>query len=431
MCYSAGSSLDGTIYSIALAGNGDKSSSDFAPSVQTAHEGTRALLRDMVLAGTEEEGGGLVPALLCTEVRPYAQYDGDGHGDGNGVADDARDSVQIRRGSYHTMRVRRISATLPRGVDVDLSAGGGMGGGIRASSSVAAGRTGVGAKKSFHSGKKTVTAASFFGAAPASSKSKPGGKSRAEFKTASAGAAAAANSDNEPNPPEDGKENAENVMADESAERKMKASKKPAAGKNQKKKQKAAGTSGADVMARGSVDDFVGDEDEDDAFLDEEAERRERVRLAKEEADAKIEAERKKNAAPSRRMAFAVDDGVDNTQMAATEEKRRKKETEPVYGAIDAFTDPRFSSDRGGETAGNKNKRVRKKLVEKTFVNERGFIVTEKVEVEEQFSDEDVEDPVPPKKIKPSSAAPARNKAPKNTKGMKQQGLMGFFGAKK
>ena len=116
MCYSAGSSLDGTIYSIALAGNGDKSSSDFAPSVQTAHEGTRALLRDMVLAGTEEEGGGLVPALLCTEVRPYAQYDGDGHGDGNGVADDARDSVQIRRGSYHTMRVRRISATLPRGV---------------------------------------------------------------------------------------------------------------------------------------------------------------------------------------------------------------------------------------------------------------------------------------------------------------------------
>ena len=74
---------------------------------------------------------------------------------------------------------------------------------------------------------------------------------------------------------------------------------------------------------------------------------------------------------------------------------------------------------------------MRKKLVEKTFVNERGFIVTEKVEVEEQFSDEDVEDPVPPKKIKPSSAAPARNKAPKNTKGMKQQGLMGFFGAKK
>lgn len=175
------------------------------------------------------------------------------------------------------------------------------------------------------------------------------------------------------------------------------------------------------ISTKGNADDFVGDEDEDDDFLEQEEERKKRV--AKAEAQAEKVRRLKEKAAD-----------VDQIQQPKASKKESDMELEDtdnnskIHGAIDAFaikTAKSVSDQNQSQTGRKRRKQV---LEEKSYVDEKGFfrteMVTSWVEVDDDENDSAVEK---------SNVNPVHLKAtskPKATKGMKQQGLMGFFGKK-
>ena len=410
---------EGTIYSIALLRDG-------APTVQSAHEKTKSMLRDMVLGDEQDGAGALDPDLLTDDVQP-----------------DERIQELLGRSHYDAMRLKRIAATLPKGVEPDLHG--------------TSSRTGGGSqsKKKAAPARKAASAASFFGASAASasasasaSGSRKGGTSTAGgsskppkptnklgFASASATSSTAAKKKTS----DTGKENSENediVEIDAPIAKKKKATAASPKDKKKKKKQQQQSSEKSKSPNRGNADDFVGDEDEDEDFIESEAQRKARKAKDAKAAEDKL-AEQKKKQAPAGRRKVIQDDDDDDDGMDVDDTEKKD-----VYGEMD------FHFDKAGDEdakagAGKKEKKKRKKLVEKTSMDDRGFLITEKVWVEEDIPTDEEDNaeengPSPTKKLKSgfgtSASAPGAAKkkpAPKNIKGMKQAGLGAFFGAKK
>jgi len=406
---------EGTIYSIALLQDG-------APTVQSAHEKTKSMLRDMVLGDEQDQAGALDPDLLTDDVQP-----------------DERIQELLGRSDYDAMRLKRIAATLPKGVEPDLHGASRTGGGSQS----------MAAKKKAAPARKTTSAASFFGASAASasaSGSSKGGTSTAggsskppkpTNKLGFASASATSSTVAKKKTSDTGKENSENedvMEIDAPIAKKKKAS--AASPKDKKKKQQQQSSGKSKSPNRGNVDDFVGDEDEDEDFIESEAQRKARKAKDAKAAEDKL-AEQKKKQAPAGRRKVIQDDDDDDDGMDVDD-----KEKKEVYGEMD------FHFNKGGDEdaktgGGKKEKKKRKKLVEKTSMDDRGFLITEKVWVEEDIPTDEEDNaeetgPSPTKKLKSgfgtsasASAAAKKKPAAKNTKGMKQAGLGAFFGAKK
>lgn len=143
-------------------------------------------------------------------------------------------------------------------------------------------------------------------------------------------------------------------------------------GELEKSKQKKKGLNDKNV---GNADDFVGDEDEDDDFLQEEEERKKRIKQRQIE-DRQKETKR---------------------QRQLEERKEMERKLNPPAVSVEP------------------TKKRRKKIVQKTTLDENGYLHTESVSVWEEVSDDE-----PVVVTKPKLK-------PKNTKGMKQGNLMGFF----
>ena len=171
---------------------------------------------------------------------------------------------------------------------------------------------------------------------------------------------------------------------------------------------------------KGSADDFVGDMDEDEDFLKEEEERK--TRNAEKEKKHTRERKVKENTRQKteRRKPLPIAEGED-VEMDASDDGK-----EVVHGAMDDFASKK-TVKRDSAKADDKGRKRRKQVLEeKTFVDESGFLRTETVSVWKEIEDGEDEKATTAKKSS-SSAATAK---PKNTKNMKQQGLMGFFGKK-
>jgi len=199
---------------------------------------------------------------------------------------------------------------------------------------------------------------------------------------------------------------------------------------------------------KGNADDFVGDQDEDDEFLNEEKERKKRVaqeelKISKKRSKQEIQRQSDKSKVVISNDVETLKDTVEEQQQGEEEE-----EEEGVTGAMDAFATKKVkkddSEDRNGSNASQSGRKRRKQVLEeKTFVDENGFFRTETVSVWKEVDDDDEggEDKGFNRNQTTSSVQKSNNTVadkkkkaqskPKNTKGMKQQGLMGFFTAKK
>ena len=172
---------------------------------------------------------------------------------------------------------------------------------------------------------------------------------------------------------------------------------------------------------KGSADDFVGDMDEDEDFLKEEEERK--TRNAEKEKKHTRERKVKENTRQKteRRKPLPSVEGEEDVEMDGSDDGK-----EAVHGAMDDFAS-KTTVKRDSAKADDKGRKRRKQVLEeKTFVDESGFLRTETVSVWKEI--EDGEDEKETTAKKPSSSAATAK--PKNTKSMKQQGLMGFFGKK-
>ena len=173
---------------------------------------------------------------------------------------------------------------------------------------------------------------------------------------------------------------------------------------------------------KGNADDFIGDVDEDDDFLKEEEERKERN--AKVQAgDKKADEERK--LAKSNAMQRKIPQGDDNMDIDGDE-------AEKVTGAMDAFASKKAKPKRDDQEQKGK-KRRKQVLEEKTFVDDNGFFRTETVavwkDVEEETSQATNSESIGKENgtMKSSKQTAFAVKKAKNTKNMKQPKLMGFF----
>mmetsp|Transcript_24475 Transcript_24475/g.41651 ORF Transcript_24475/g.41651 Transcript_24475/m.41651 type:complete len:492 (-) Transcript_24475:91-1566(-) len=193
-----------------------------------------------------------------------------------------------------------------------------------------------------------------------------------------------------------------------------------------------------------SVDDFVGDVDEDEEFLEEEKARKARVaKEARKEARELMNDEkakkrntdgiesRRSNVAPKRqkhdeeRKEHDMDIDCDDGDVEDEEKKT---------GAMDAFTQKKDKSApaAGGTNSGGVKKR-RKKLVEETTVDANGYMRTETITVWEDVSDEEVEFKAKPAVAKAAAPKPkGKSSTVKKSGGSKKQaGLASFFAKKK
>lgn len=197
-----------------------------------------------------------------------------------------------------------------------------------------------------------------------------------------------------------------------------------------------------------SVDDFVGDVDEDEEFLEEEKARKARVaKEARREArelmnDEKAKKrntdgiESKRSKVAPKRQKLGEESGeddmdIDYDDVAVVDDNEKKT------GAMDAFTKKKEKSAPAAATAssGGGVKKRRKKLVEETTVDANGYMRTETVTVWEDVTDDEE---VEVKASKPTVAKAAAAPKPKGKSGVKksggakkQAGLASFFAKKK
>ncbi len=196
--------------------------------------------------------------------------------------------------------------------------------------------------------------------------------------------------------------------------------------------------------SKGNADDFVGDEDEDEEFLQNEKERKERnaireKNIAKRQSKNKDILTSNDNVESMDIDIIEVDTVGRDVKVDGDDEDDEEKEV--VTGAIDAFATKKKDSNVGSDVTQKGRKRRKQVLEEKTFVDDNGFLRTETVtvwkDVEEDEEDlkskvNDDKNPFSKKAGLPSkSSVDAKSKKVKSTKGMKQQGLSGFFAVKK
>lgn len=426
------------VYSIALLGK-----QGGAPTVRSGHESAMSTLRDMVLNSSETgvADAALDSSMRCDAVRPPGD---DGEGENN------------------SSLVKRVDARMGRRDRIAPSAA------STTSSHPAFGATLKGSKKPAPK-RKTTTAASFFRSSASSSKGKKTGPVPSKNPSTTHGKSAAKKT----KPIEKAKEekgltskgtgenkrriidddderiDAGNKKTETSAEEKENVENKAAVGKKGKeapsKKAKAE-----EAKPRGSADDFIGDEDEDEDFLKEDAERKNRNAIkarkqireeaAKEQKKAKKQLAPKKSSKKEKGMTKSDDvtyedsDGEGQAvQSMDIDDVGDSKEI--VYGAMDSFAHKGDKKQGDGRSSQETGKRRRKKLVEKTTMDEKGYIHTETVCVWEDIPSDEEDNTAqgsPPKKPRPSATGEGpRRPAAKKTKGMKQAGLMGFFSKKK
>lgn len=183
-----------------------------------------------------------------------------------------------------------------------------------------------------------------------------------------------------------------------------------------------------------NVDDFVGDEDEDEEFLQVETERKARVaREARKQvrASATNENAKKRNTSSlsERRKSNPNNSQMkNNDDVMDIEEKKRESDDEEieyddcVKKPMDAFTKRANPISLSGGGA----KKRRKRLVEKTIM-ENGYLKTVTEGVWEEYEEEEKALPAASTKM---SAKPTGPKNTGQSKGKKQGNLMGFFGKK-
>jgi len=192
-----------------------------------------------------------------------------------------------------------------------------------------------------------------------------------------------------------------------------------------------------------SVDDFVGDVDEDEEFLEEEKARKARVaKEARKEARELMHDEkakkrntdgiesRRSNVAPKRQK---HDEERKEHDMDIDYDDGDVEDEEKKTGAMDAFTQKKDKSApaAGGTNSGGVKKR-RKKLVEETTVDANGYMRTETITVWEDVSDEEVEVKAKPAVAKAAAPKPKVKSTVKKSGGSKKQaGLASFFAKKK
>lgn len=182
---------------------------------------------------------------------------------------------------------------------------------------------------------------------------------------------------------------------------------------------------------RGNADDFVGDIDEDEEFLKEDQERlkRNKVRMVDSSKARMNQADELKSNDDDRDLQNEQQQLTGNDDDAT---KKKNGEIDKFHGAMDNFALKRKIDDKSNNSQQRKGKRVQS-LEEKTFVDENGFFRTEMVTVwktideseegkEERRSENEEKSPLKTKKTSDSTKIKA-----KNPKGMKQQGLMGYF----
>jgi len=187
-------------------------------------------------------------------------------------------------------------------------------------------------------------------------------------------------------------------------------------------------------VTKGNANDFVGDEDEDEDFLQEEKERKERNALRD-----KMAKHRSKN------QDIVISNDVESMNVDDEEEEVKKEkdasedeEMDVKTGAMDAFTKKKELNEQAGSVQKGR-KRRKQVLEEKTYVDEKGFFRSEMVSVWKDVEEDEEEDGHSSQQSKSiggnknvqQSSQPTKKPQVKNVKGMKQQGLMGFFAAKK
>lgn len=167
----------------------------------------------------------------------------------------------------------------------------------------------------------------------------------------------------------------------------------------------------------GDADDFVGDEDEDDDFIEEDKERQRRNAVAARKSVQ--EANKKKTREKPQRRTHPREDNIGS-----------EVECE-VDGAMDAYAS--YKTDVGPKGS----KRRKKVLEEKTFQDEKGYFRTETVTVWKDVEDIDsnkssnVNSSCPSKTVETNASGQKKVGHKTKPKNMKQQGLFGYFTAKK
>mmetsp|Transcript_3069 Transcript_3069/g.4734 ORF Transcript_3069/g.4734 Transcript_3069/m.4734 type:complete len:497 (+) Transcript_3069:63-1553(+) len=191
-----------------------------------------------------------------------------------------------------------------------------------------------------------------------------------------------------------------------------------------------------------NVDDFVGDVDEDEEFLEEEKARKARVaKEARKEArelmnDEKAKKrntdgiESKRSKVAPKRQKRSEDSGENQMDIDYDDGDEEKK-----TGAMDAFTQKKEKStpSAGSSTTSSGGvKKRRQKLVEETTVDANGYMRTETITVWEDVSDDEVEVKAKPAMTKAAAPKPKGKNSMKKSGGAKKQaGLASFFAKKK
>jgi hypothetical protein len=177
-----------------------------------------------------------------------------------------------------------------------------------------------------------------------------------------------------------------------------------------------------------NVDDFQGDEDEDEEFLAEDRERKARnAREARKEVRSQVvdvnAKKRNLGSLSERRVSNPEKRKKADEKQSDDEEMKQESEDEiegeeVKRGVMDAFAIKNATS--GGEGA----KKLKKKLVEKT-VMENGYLKTVTEEVWEEVEDDETKSQ--PQPVAKAKSAPVTAKSKIAAKGKKQGNLTGFF----
>jgi len=426
------SKTDGSIYSIAILFDGDDGG---APSVTAAHE------TDLVQASEIVKKHQFDSNICCDSIRPNPKLVGDDGAVAKGSATDAR---ALRMKDLSERREKNGLSAYQKKTQQ------GGGGGARSNSSPPKKATGTTKGKT-----KNTIASSFFAAASKQSKTAKSSASASSRNAVVKKTVASTKSEDEEDAEfespvkEKKRENTKkNKNSNNDAQPPSKRAKKHVTDAEPMETESSPPTrtkkhdtdtepmqtdtkprtrtkrknpnSQPPPPPKGNADDFVGDIDEDEDDIVQDKERRKRIAL---EERRKIRADATSNSKPT--SASVTRQTLVET--AQPQKNHSDDEDEPVSGAMDSFV-------KHGEKTRDENEppqRIgrRRKIVDKMFVDESGYLVTEKVtEWEEIDLEEERRMKEKQNRVKAKQNVVRKSK---NTQGMKQMGLKGFFKKKK
>jgi len=404
------SSNIGPVYSIAIK----ESIKDNAPSVQTAHEHDMSNLRDSIQQGEEA----FDISLITCSIKPANE-------------------IKVKKSNPDCVRQVRMQS---------LS-------GAKNTPGVKSNTTSFSNAKKAAPPRKMTTAASFFGKPTATSKSKSTNvKAQSKPKIKSSKAKISKPKKKETDDFINDESSIEEEYSDEDTVDKSVSIDDDKGPSSSRKSKRLASSQGHKSIKKskpiyGNADDFVGDEDEDEEDEKLDKERKKRIALGKMKEIREIALKSNNPTKPKKMVSREL---VQKERLKLEKEANGESEGEDdetstkKHGAMDSFTQ-RKTSPMVSQVS---RKRQRKKMVEKTSMDEKGYIHTETVTVWEDIpSDEELEKennsnqstnayPVGKKQktlgVQASTASSTRptgksvvKKKPK--KNMKQAGLMGFF----